>query len=143
MRYCVSHFSVISQPCTGQRGGGSFALLGPVSLDAALLAAVARALRRFSYNVSTKERLFYQEDLGHRQSAGHPLERSRSCRHRAHSPAPDIRNRPLVAEEAILLPEWNQCLSLIWFDESLKPVRERWDEDESSVRPLSINLSQH
>ena len=40
-----------------------------------------------------------------------------------------IRNRPLVAEEAILLQEWNQCLSLIWFDESLKPIPERWDED--------------
>ena len=36
-----------------------------------------------------------------------------------------IRNRPLVAEEAILLREWNQCLSLIWFHESLTPVRQR------------------
>lgn len=42
-----------------------------------------------------------------------------------------IESRPLLAEEAILLPEWNQCLSLIWFDESLRPVRERQDEDEN------------
>ena len=41
-----------------------------------------------------------------------------------------IRNRPLVAEETILLPEWNQCLSLLWFDDGLQPVREQWDEDE-------------
>ena len=50
-----------------------------------------------------------------------------------------IRSRPLVAEETILLPEWNQCLSLIWFDESLKPVRERWDEDEDN-EPLLKEL---
>ena len=50
-----------------------------------------------------------------------------------------IRNRPFVEEEAILLREWNQCLSLIWFDESLKPVRERWDEDEDN-EPLLKEL---
>ena len=50
-----------------------------------------------------------------------------------------IRNRLLVQEEAILLREWNQCLSLIWFDESLKPVRERWDEDEDN-EPLLREL---
>lgn len=50
-----------------------------------------------------------------------------------------IRNRPLVAEEAILLREWNQCLSLIWFDESLTPVCERWDEDEDN-EPLLTEL---
>ena len=44
-----------------------------------------------------------------------------------------IRSRPLVVEEAILLGEWNQCLSLIWFDESLKPVHERWDDDEEPL----------
>ena len=44
-----------------------------------------------------------------------------------------IRNRPLVVEEAILLREWNQCLSLIWLDESPKPVHERWDEDEEPL----------
>lgn len=41
-----------------------------------------------------------------------------------------IRNRPMLAEEAYLLREWNQCLSLIWFDESLTPSRERQDQDE-------------
>ena len=50
-----------------------------------------------------------------------------------------IGNRPLVAEEAILLREWNQCLSLIWFDESLTPVRERSDEDEDN-EPLLTEL---
>ena len=50
-----------------------------------------------------------------------------------------IRNRPLVAEEAILQREWNQCLSLIWFDESLKPVREQWDQDEDN-EPLLKEL---
>ena len=50
-----------------------------------------------------------------------------------------IGNQPLVAEEAILLREWNQCLSLIWFDESLTPVRERWDEDEDK-EPLLKEL---
>ena len=28
-----------------------------------------------------------------------------------------IPNRPYVAEESILLPEWTQCLSLLWFEE--------------------------
>lgn len=45
-----------------------------------------------------------------------------------------IRNRPLVEEESIVLQEWNQCLSLLWFDESVSPVGERGDtgtdEDE-------------
>ncbi len=53
--------------------------------------------------------------------------------------AEGFQNRPLVAEEAVLLPEWNQCLSLVWFDESLKPVRERWDEDEDN-EPLLKEL---
>ena len=50
-----------------------------------------------------------------------------------------IRNRPLVAEEAIFLREWNQCLSLIWFDESVTPIRERWDQDEDN-EPLLAEL---
>lgn len=41
-----------------------------------------------------------------------------------------IKNRPLLAEESVLLREWNQCLSLIWFDDSLKPVHERRDEED-------------
>lgn len=44
-----------------------------------------------------------------------------------------INNRPLVSEEAILLREWNQCLSLIWFDEGVKPFPERWDEDNEPL----------
>ena len=36
----------------------------------------------------------------------------------------------MLAEETCLLREWNQCLSLIWFDESLTPVRERPDHDD-------------
>lgn len=50
-----------------------------------------------------------------------------------------IKNRPMLAEEAILLREWNQCLSLIWFDESLKPVNERRDEKEDD-EPLLNEL---
>ncbi len=41
-----------------------------------------------------------------------------------------IRNRPVLAEEALLLREWNQCLSLIWFDESLTPRNDRYNQDE-------------
>ena len=47
-----------------------------------------------------------------------------------------IRNRPVVTEEALLLREWNQCLSLIWFDEGVKPFPERWDEDEDNKHLL-------
>ena len=50
-----------------------------------------------------------------------------------------IKNQPMLAEEAILLQELNQCLSLIWFDESLRPVRERRDEDEND-EPLLEEL---
>ena len=41
-----------------------------------------------------------------------------------------IRNRPLVAEESIALREWNQCLSLLWFDDSLSPAGEHRDADD-------------
>ena len=44
-----------------------------------------------------------------------------------------------LAEEAILLREWNQCLSLIWFGESMKPVHERRYEDEDE-EPLLKEL---
>lgn len=50
-----------------------------------------------------------------------------------------VRNRPMVAEESILLSEWDQCLSLIWFDETLKPVPERWHEHEDD-EPLLAEL---
>ncbi len=32
-----------------------------------------------------------------------------------------IRNRPLVAEDSILLRNWNQCLTLLWFDSVPSP----------------------
>ena len=38
-----------------------------------------------------------------------------------------IRNRPLVEEESMVLRGWNQCLSLLWFDESYSPVRDGTD----------------
>ena len=47
-----------------------------------------------------------------------------------------IRNRAFVAEEAIRLREWNQCLSLVWIDESMTPTRERWNEDEDGESAL-------
>ena len=50
-----------------------------------------------------------------------------------------IRNHPILAEEAIHLPEWNQCLSLIWFDESLNTPQERrnyYDEEEPLLEEL-------
>ena len=45
-----------------------------------------------------------------------------------------IRNRPLVEEESIVLREWNQCLSLLWFDESLSPVREGGNAESDAGR---------
>ena len=50
-----------------------------------------------------------------------------------------ITNRPFLAEEAILLREWNQCLSLIWFDESMRPAHVRKHEDEDD-EPLLKEL---
>ena len=50
-----------------------------------------------------------------------------------------IKNRPLLAEEAILLPEWNQCLSLIWFDEGMKSVLD-WRNDDDDEEPLLKEL---
>ena len=50
-----------------------------------------------------------------------------------------IRSRPMVAEESILLAEWDQCLSLIWFDETLHPPHELRDEDEKD-EPLLAEL---
>ncbi|MCL4676964.1 MAG: ImmA/IrrE family metallo-endopeptidase [Alphaproteobacteria bacterium] len=54
-----------------------------------------------------------------------------------------IKIRPLLAEESVLLREWNQCLSLIWFDDSLKPVhepRDEEDEDEPLLKELDGTL---
>lgn len=50
-----------------------------------------------------------------------------------------IRNRQLLAEEALLLREWNQCLSLIWFDESMESTHECCDEDDDD-QPLLKEL---
>ncbi|MGH8250089.1 MAG: hypothetical protein ACREVI_05235 [Steroidobacteraceae bacterium] len=50
-----------------------------------------------------------------------------------------IRNRLVLAEEAIFLSEWNQCLSLIWFDERLRPAHERRGEEEDD-EPLLREL---
>lgn len=35
-----------------------------------------------------------------------------------------VKNYPILSEEAICLKGWNQCLSLIWFDEGLIPSQE-------------------
>ena len=50
-----------------------------------------------------------------------------------------IKNRPLLVEEAILLREWNQCLSLIWFEEDMNPAQDREYEDEDD-EPLLKEL---
>lgn len=55
-----------------------------------------------------------------------------------------IKNRTLLAEESFLLREWNQCLSLIWFDDRPKPINERRDEeddDEPLLKELDGTLS--
>ena len=51
-----------------------------------------------------------------------------------------IKKHPILAEEAILLREWDQCLSLIWFDESLKSPHERRDHDDED-EPLLEKLN--
>ena len=53
-----------------------------------------------------------------------------------------INGLPFVEEEAILLREWNQCLSLIWFDGSLKNVNDPgvYEEDQE---PLLRELTGH
>jgi len=53
-----------------------------------------------------------------------------------------IRNRPMLVEEAILLREWDQCLSLIWFDQSLEPPHQLHhdDDDEPLLEELDGNL---
>lgn len=50
-----------------------------------------------------------------------------------------VRNFDLVAEEALPLKEWDQCLSLLWFDESLKPAREQREANEDD-EPLLKEL---
>lgn len=50
-----------------------------------------------------------------------------------------IRNRPMLAEEAILLQEWDQCLSLIWFDQCLERPDQHSDYDDEA-QPLLEEL---
>ena len=40
-----------------------------------------------------------------------------------------VKNFELLTEEAMLIREWNQCLSLVWFDESLKLLGKSHDYD--------------
>jgi Zn-dependent peptidase ImmA (M78 family) len=50
-----------------------------------------------------------------------------------------VKNYPVLAEEAVLLREWDQCLSLIWFDESVRPAtgqQDSGDEDEPLLPEL-------
>lgn len=54
-----------------------------------------------------------------------------------------IRDRPLMAEEAILLPNWDQCLSLIWLDDALNRCPERSHagrDDEPLLQELDGTL---
>ena len=44
-----------------------------------------------------------------------------------------IPNRPFVAEESILLHEWTQCLSLLWFEEGLSGTGQREADEEEDV----------
>jgi len=50
-----------------------------------------------------------------------------------------VRGFDLLAEESMSLREWDQCLSLIWLDDSLKPVRNDRDEHEEE-EPLLREL---
>lgn len=54
-----------------------------------------------------------------------------------------IKKYAMLAEESMLLPEWNQCLSLIWFDETLAPSREQqaeYEDEEPLLNELDGNL---
>ena len=55
-----------------------------------------------------------------------------------------VKHRPTLVEEAIFMREWNQCLSLLWFDERTQPAGDRRDdddEDEPLLRELDGTLS--
>ena len=51
-----------------------------------------------------------------------------------------VKDYPLLAEESILLREWNQCLSLIWFDEDLRQAGTSSSYDEDDDEPLLEEL---
>jgi len=44
-----------------------------------------------------------------------------------------IPNRPFVAEESLLLRDWTQCLSLLWFDEAPSRIAQREVDEEEDV----------
>ncbi|MGE0371889.1 MAG: ImmA/IrrE family metallo-endopeptidase [Gammaproteobacteria bacterium] len=46
----------------------------------------------------------------------------------------------LICEESIYLEEWDQCLSLIWIDPSIKPSRNDLKEDAEEDEPLLREL---
>ena len=46
----------------------------------------------------------------------------------------------VVCEEAVNLSEWDQCLSMIWIDESLRPSRDAEDRDSDGDEPLLREL---
>lgn len=51
-----------------------------------------------------------------------------------------IRNYDLLAEEAMLVREWDQCLSLIWFDDSLRAAGCRGYDSTDDEEPLLKEL---
>nr|VFK13450.1 MAG: protein of unknown function (DUF955) [Candidatus Kentron sp. LFY] len=52
-----------------------------------------------------------------------------------------IKGYELVAEEAMLIREWNQCLSLIWLDESLRRVSQTKNYDDQDEGALLKELN--
>jgi hypothetical protein len=51
-----------------------------------------------------------------------------------------VKGYGLVAEETMLLREWDQCLSLIWFDNDLKPAGQSHDYGMEDGEPLLEEL---
>ena len=51
-----------------------------------------------------------------------------------------VRGFDLLSEEAILLEEWKQCLSLIWFDDDLRPAGPDNVQDSDDGEPLLEEL---
>lgn len=51
-----------------------------------------------------------------------------------------VKGYDLVAEEAMLVNEWDQCLSLLWFDNSLRPTGEKRYHITEDEEPLLTDL---
>ncbi len=51
-----------------------------------------------------------------------------------------VKNFELLAEEALLLKEWNQCLSLLWFDDSMRRTGKNGYYDIDDGEPLLDEL---